>query len=183
MINRLRKDNAAMLMIDVQEKLLSVITGKDEIVKNTVKLMKAAEVLAVPVIYTEQYPKGIGSTISPLLEALPKAALRYEKNTFSCCDGIGFNEKLRGLNPSVIIVFGIESHICVLATIMDIIPQGIKVVIAEDACGSRNPRHHRLAMEEARACGASILPSESIVYHMLLKSGTKEFKTILPLFK
>ena len=183
MINRLRKENAAMLMIDVQEKLLPVITGNDEIVMNIVKLMKAAKVLEIPVIYTEQYPKGIGSTVSPLLEALPDKAARFEKNTFSCCDELGFNEKLRGLNPSLIIVFGIESHICVLATIMDILPQGIKVVIAADACGSRNPLHHDLAMEEARACGASILPTESIVYHMLLRSGTQEFKTLLSLFK
>ena len=183
MINRLRKENAAMLMIDVQEKLLPVITGKDEIVKNTVKLMKAAETLEVPVMYTEQYPKGIGCTVSQLLEALPATTVRFEKNTFSCCDESGFNEKLSGLNRSSIIVFGIESHICVLATVMDILPQGIKVVIAEDACGSRNPRHHDLAMEEARACGASILPTESIIYHMLLRSGTQEFKSLLPLFK
>jgi nicotinamidase-related amidase len=170
-------------MIDVQEKLLPAITDNDEIVKNIVKLMKAAVVLETPVLYTEQYPKGIGSTISSLLEALPVAAVRFEKNTFSCCDEIGFNERLSGLNRSLIIVFGIESHICVLSTVMDVLTQGIKVVIAEDACGSRNPRHHDLAMEEARTCGASVLPTESIIYHMLLRSGTQEFKTMLPLFK
>jgi len=194
MINRLRKENAVMLMIDVQEKLLPVISGKDEIVRNTIKLLKAAEVLEIPMLYTEQYPKGLGGTVSPLLESLPAAAVRYEKNTFSCCDESGFHEKLTGLgrsltvgaaglNPALLVVFGIESHICVLSTVMDLLSQGIKTVIAADACGSRNPCNHNLAMDEARACGASVLPIESIIYHMIGRSGTQEFKTMLPFFK
>ena len=183
MINRLRKENVVMLMIDVQEKLLPVISGKDDMVNNTVKLLKAAEVLEIPVVYTEQYPKGIGNTINPLLKSLPAAAVRFEKNTFSCCDESGFNEKLTGSGRSLTVVFGIESHICVLSTIMDLLPQGIKAVVAADACGSRNPYNHSLAMEEARACGASVLPAESIIYQMIERSGTQEFRTMLPLFK
>jgi len=170
-------------MIDVQEKLLPVISGNDELVKNTLKLLKAAEVLEIPMMYTEQYPKGIGNTISPLLESLPVAAVRYEKNTFSCCDENGFNEKLSVLGRSLIVVFGIESHICVLSTVMDLLTQGIKIVVAEDACGSRNPHNHNLAMDEAHACGASVLPTESIIYHLIGRSGTQEFKTMLPFFK
>ena len=183
MINRLRKDNAAFLMIDIQEKLLPVISGKDEIINNATKLMKAAEVLGIPMIYTEQYPKGIGSTVGALLESLPAAAARFEKNTFSCCDENGFDEKLGELNRQLIIAFGIESHICVLSTVIDLLSQGRKVIVAADASGSRNPNNHNLAMEEARACGASILPTESIIYHMIGRSGTPEFKTLLPLFK
>jgi nicotinamidase-related amidase len=183
MINRLRKENVALLMIDIQEKLLPVIYGKDEIVKNTVRLLKAVEVFEIPMIYTEQYPKGIGNTVPSLLEALPASATRYEKNTFSCCDEDGFSERLKGLGRSLIVVFGIESHICVLSTVMDLLQHGIKVVVAADACGSRNPCNHNLALDEARACGASILPTESIVYQIIGRSGTQEFKTMLPFFK
>jgi len=183
MINRLRKENAAILMIDVQERLLPVIYGKDDIVKNVIRLLKASEVLQIPLIYTEQYPKGIGSTVLPLLESLPATATRFEKNTFSCCDENGFIEKLKELGRSTIIVFGIESHICVLSTVTDLSLQGIKTVVAADACGSRNPYNHNLAMEEARACGASILPTETIIYQMIARSGTQEFKTMLPFFK
>ena len=182
-MNRLRKESAAMLMIDAQEKLLPVIYGNDDMVKNTIKLLKASEVLKIPMIYTEQYSKGLGSTINPLLESLPAAVMRYEKNTFSCCDENSFNEKLNGLGRSLIVVFGIESHICVLSTVMDILAQGMKVVVAADACGSRSPCNHNMAMEEAHACGAAVLPTESIIYHMIERSDTQEFKTMLPFFK
>ena len=182
-MNRLRVESTIMLMIDVQEKLLPVISGKEEIVNNSIKLLKAAEVLKIPTIYTEQYPKGIGNTISPLLESLPAGTIRHEKTTFSCCDESEFNEKLRGFERSLIVVFGIESHICILATVMDLLLKKLRVVVAADACGSRNPCNHSLAMEEAHACGASVLPTESIIYHLLGKSGTQEFKTMLPFFK
>jgi nicotinamidase-related amidase len=170
-------------MIDIQEKLLPVISDNDEIVKNAIRLLKAAEVFEIPVMYTEQYPKGIGNTVIPLFESLPATVIRHEKNTFSCCDESEFNEKLTGIGRSLITVFGIESHICVLSTVLDLLSKGMKVVIAADACGSRNIYNHNLAMEEARACGASILPTESIIYHIIGRSGTQEFKTLLPLFK
>lgn len=183
MINRLRTENTAMLMIDIQEKLLPVISGNDDIVSNTVKLLKAAEVLKIPMIYTEQYPKGIGNTISLLLESLPAGVVKHEKTAFSCCDENEFNEKLKGLARSLVVVFGIESHICVLSTVMDLLQRGVKTVVATDACGSRNPYNHHLAMEEARTCGASVLPTEAIIYQLMGKSGTQEFKAMLPFFK
>ena len=183
MINRLRVESTIMLMIDVQEKLLPVISGNDEIVKNTIKLLKAAEVLKIPMMYTEQYPKGIGNTVNPLLESLPAGAIKHEKTTFSCCDESVFNEKLRGLERSLVAVFGIESHICVLSTVIDLLLKEMKVVVVADACGSRTQYNHNLAMEEARARGASVLPTESIIYHLMGRSGTQEFKTMLPFFK
>jgi len=179
----LRIESAIMLMVDVQEKLLPVISGKEDMVDNTIKLLKAAEVLKIPTMYTEQYPKGIGNTVPQILEALPAGAVKHEKNTFSCCDESEFNEKLRGLERSLVVVFGIESHICVLSTVMDLLLKKMRVVVAADACGSRNPYNHNLAMEEARACGASVLPIESIIYHLMGRSGTQEFKTMLPFFK
>jgi len=183
LMNRLRLESTILLMIDVQEKLLPVISGNDDIVNNTIKLLKAAEVLRVPMMYTEQYPRGIGNTVSPLLKSLPAGAIRHEKTAFSCCDESEFNEKLRGLERSLVVVFGIESHICVLSTVIDLLLKEMKVVVVADACGSRTQYNHNLAMEEARARGASVLPTESIIYHLMGRSGTQEFKTMLPFFK
>ncbi|MCL1940670.1 MAG: isochorismatase family protein [Synergistaceae bacterium] len=180
---RLSAENAAMLMIDMQEKLLPVVSGGDEAVGNAARLLRAAEVFKIPVIYTEQYPKGIGGTVGPLLELLPAEAIRHEKTAFSCCDEFGFSEKLSGTGRQSVVVFGIESHICVLSTVADLTRQGIKIVVAADACGSRNPRSHNLAMDEARACGASILPAEAIIYQLIGRAGTQEFKALLPFLK
>lgn len=180
---RLRKDDALFLMIDVQAKLLPAIDGAEKILLGCERLLKAAEILKIPFAYTEQYPKGIGATVEPLLKVLPAGCAKYEKTAFSCCDEAGFVRDFDMKDRSVIVIFGIESHICVLSTVIDFLAQGKKVAVAADACGSRDQKNHALALDEARAHGASVLPTETVIYQMIGAAGTPEFKALLPLFK
>ena len=180
---RLRRDSAHFLMIDVQERLLPAISGHDALHRNILKLERAAAVMDIPFCYTEQYPKGLGSTTEEILEALPEGALRFEKNTFSCCDEEEFKEIVARQNRPVTVLFGIETHICVLATVLDLLELNRRVVVAADACGSRLSEHSALAMDAMRGAGAFVLPVETIIYHIMGRSGTPEFKALLPLFK
>ena len=180
---RLRRDSAHFLMIDVQERLLPAISDHEKLHRNILKLERASEVMNIPFCYTEQYPKGLGGTTADIMRALPEGALRFEKNTFSCCDEEGFNDILALQNRPVTVLFGIETHICVLATALDLLEQNRTIVVAADACGSRSPEHSILAMEAMRGAGALVLPVETIIYHIMGRSGTPEFKALLPLFK
>jgi nicotinamidase-related amidase len=180
---RLRKEETSLLMIDVQERLLPSIDRRGAVIQNVIRLLKTAEVLSLPVLYTEQYPKGIGSTEASVLAALPEGARRFEKMTFSCCEEPDFPGIFEATMRPVTVVFGTESHICVLSTTEDLLDRGRKVVIAADACGSRTSENHNLALATLRSCGALVLPTETVVYQLLGRSGTPEFKTMLPLFK
>ncbi|MDR1622413.1 MAG: isochorismatase family protein [Synergistaceae bacterium] len=180
---RLHKEETSFLMIDVQERLLPSIHRREEVVQNAVRLMKVAEVLSLPVLYTEQYPKGIGSTEASVLAALPQGTRRFEKMTFSCCEEPDFLGIFEATMRPVTVVFGTETHICVLSTTEDLLDRGRKIVIAADACGSRTPDNYSLALATLRSCGALVLPTETVVYQLLGRSGTPEFKAMLPLFK
>jgi nicotinamidase-related amidase len=170
-------------MIDIQERLLPSIDRHEAVVRNGVRLLKAADLLSLPVLYTEQYPKGIGPTEASLLDALPKGSKRFEKVTFSCCEEPGFLENFEATMRSVTVAFGTECHICVLSTVEDLLDRGRKIVVAADASGSRTPDNHAWALETLRSCGALVLPTETIVYQLLGRSGTPDFKSMLPFFK
>lgn len=180
---RLRLDSACMVMVDIQERLLPAVSGAEGIRLNAVKLAAAAQTLSVPFIFTEQYPKGLGPTDGGIRQALPEGASFLEKNTFSCCDEAGFKDLLQKTGRTMPVVFGIESHICVLATVLDLLEDGWKVAVASDACGSRDPLKSERAMAAMTAAGALVVPSETVIYHLMGRSGTPEFKKLLPLFK
>ncbi|MDR1732051.1 MAG: hydrolase [Synergistaceae bacterium] len=183
MLSRLRRENTVFLMIDIQERLLPSISGAEEIVQNSVRLVKAAETMALPLLWTEQYPKGIGPTVKEISSVLPAGASPFEKTAFSCCDEPGFMEKVRTFGRPSIVIFGIETHICILSTVMDLLKEGYGVVAVADACGSRNVRNHDIALRAVQSRGALVVPVETVVYQLLGVSGTPEFKTLLPLFK
>jgi nicotinamidase-related amidase len=134
-------------------------------------------------VYTEQYPRGLGPTDGEILTALPDGVTSMEKNTFSCCDEAAFEELLQGTGRPVPVIFGIETHICVLATVLDLLEKGRKVVLASDACGSRDPLKAERALSAMASAGAMVVPVESVIYHLMGRSGTPEFKELLPLFK
>ncbi|NLL37867.1 MAG: isochorismatase family protein [Fretibacterium sp.] len=179
--------NTCMLLVDIQEKLLPVITGHETVLLNSIRLLKAARIFQTPLLVTEQYPKGIGPTVAALKELFPAGTPTptkiLSKTTFSCCGAPGFSEALDSLNRPFTILFGIETHICLLATLEELQAEGRNVLLAADACGSRNPEHHALALDAARACGAAVLPTETLIYRMLGDSARPEFKELLPLFK
>ncbi|WP_213698776.1 hydrolase [Acetomicrobium sp.] len=178
----LKKDKSQLLIIDVQERLLPAIYDNTSIVRNIKLLLKAAQVLSIPTKYTEQYPKGLGPTVSDILELLPTETPRFEKIHFSCCDEGNFKDFL-GQERKQVILAGIETHICILATTMDLLNDGYQVVIAMEGVGSRRKEHHLAALNVLSQRGAMLLPTESIIYQWLSKSGTPEFKEMLPFFK
>ncbi|WP_286677257.1 hydrolase [Aminobacterium sp. EBM-42] len=179
---KLSRKNTQFLMIDLQERLLPAIHGFEEIKTNALRLVEGAKVLEVPFTYTEQYPKGLGSTDRQLLEKI-EGKTAFQKLTFSCCDEEGFIDILEKNDKKQIVLWGIEIHICVLATVMDLIKAGFTVWVAADACGSRNRNNHDLVLRTMTQMGAIVVPTETVLYQLMGRSGTPEFKTLLPLFK
>lgn len=180
---RIDAARSQLLLIDLQEKMLPAVTGWQSVARNSGILLKACEIMKVPVKVTEHYPKGLGSTIAGVAENLPADAGCFEKISFSCCGEEGFDKFLQCEGRDIVIVAGVESHICVLGTVMDLLSTGRSVAVAADACSSRNAEHHRMACDAMTAAGALVVPVESVVYQMLERAGTEQFKAMLPMFK
>lgn len=178
----LNAENCLFVMVDLQERLLPVMDRRASVLNEALRLLRCAETLNIPVLATEQYPAGLGATVEPLAEFLAPERT-FSKKTFSCWGAPGFEEALAALRRRQTVIFGIESHICVLATALEFLRRGFVTVAAEEACSSRKREHHNLAMDNLLAAGAAVLPTESIVYQLLGRAGTPQFKALLPLFK
>lgn len=179
----LKPEKVQFLMIELQERVLPAISGHDKILRNSIKLAKAAGTFNIPFKYTEQYPRGLGKTVKAMADALPEDAERFEKMHFCCMDEPGFEVFINDPERDQVVILGNESHICVLSTAMVMMEKGLKVAVAVDACGSRLDQNHRYAMDTLGRNGALVLPTESIIYQLLGRAGTPEFKELLPLFK
>lgn len=177
----LSREKSALLIIDVQEKLLPVIRNKDRLVENVLKLLKGCKILKVPVYYTEQYPKGLGET-SPLLKKELKGSA-VQKMSFSC-SGAGnlFNDLIQS-NITQIIVCGTESHVCVQQTVLDLLENGFQVDVAADAVSSRKKIDYKTALNRMQINGAEITTAESILFELLNVCGTDEFKAVSRIVK
>lgn len=178
-------EKTMLLLIDVQEKLFPAIANGEALRENLHRLAEAMNHLSIPMLLTEQYPKGLGGTL-PTLKAIATSTTShrtFEKTSFSCCGEKGFLELLDSMNRSQIVLCGIETHVCVLSTTMELLERGFDVAVAADATGSRNPEHHQLALAAMRQCGALVVPVETVVYQLVGKAGTDLFKRILPLFR
>lgn len=175
-------ENSALLVIDIQEKILPVIYQSERVLENTIKLIKGFKTLNTPVYYTEQYPKGLGRTDKRIKEALGENE-PIEKMSFSCrCAGNLFME-LRDNGIDQIALCGIESHVCVMQTALDLIANGFQVHVAADAISSRREFDYRTAIDRMRANEIEITLTESILFEMLNVCGTEQFKTISKLVK
>ncbi len=183
----IQKDNTAILIIDVQEKLIDSIFNKESVIDNVKALIHLSQVFKLPILITEQYPKGLGRTIEPIRELLKDSYQPIEKMTFSCVGCDQFNERTDSLCASEIhhlVVCGIETHICVYQTVRDLSEDGVCTIhIAADAVGSRKEDNWRWGLELMREEGAFIKPTETIIFEMLHRSGTPEFKAMLPHIK
>ncbi len=179
----LKADQSQVLLIDMQEKLFPAIHGNEFLLKQTRFLLSSSSILGIPVKYTEHYPKGLGKTLPELTSCLPEGSPRFDKIHFSCWAEPGFNTFFHKEGRSQVILSGIEAHICVFSTAMELLNVGYTVVVASDAIGSRNPDHRNAAIENLLQAGAAVLPVETIVYQMLEKAGTPAFKQILSAIK
>ncbi len=169
-------------MVDVQERLLPAIFEKERVVENAVRLIRGAAVLRVPVFATEQYRKGLGPTVAEVAAAIPGFA-PTEKVAFSACGAGGFVPALRKRKVSEVILCGIEAHVCVTQTCLDMLDEGFRVFVVADAVSSRTPENYRLGIERMRAAGAAVVSTEMVLFELLEQAGTAEFKQILALVK
>lgn len=171
------RDSSVLLVVDIQERLLPAIDGGTEVVRHAGRIIRAAEVLGVPVLATEQYPKGLGPTVEPIRGTLDPAAV-FEKLTFSACGAEGLLERLRGLGRGQVVVAGIESHICVQQTVLELLAEGLDVYLAADAVGSRRASDRAVALDRARQAGAVVTTTEAVMFEWLAVAGTDEFKAV-----
>lgn len=170
------RDDTALLVIDVQEKLLPAIAGAPRVVWNIRRLIDAAVALGLPVLATEQYPKGLGPTTGELAERLPEPI--PSKLTFSAggCPGLFDEVQQRGIHK--ILVCGIEAHVCVQQTVLDLLADGRRVYVAVDAVGSRFETDYRTALARMDSAGATLTTAEAAMFEWCEAAGTPEFKQI-----
>lgn len=179
---RLRKERAALLVVDIQERLLPAVNEPGQVVQNAVRLIKAAQLFEMPTLVSEQYPKGLGPTVAEVTEAITDFS-PIEKLTFSACGAPGIVEGLSRQEGRQVIVCGIETHVCVTQTCLDLLDHGYHPFIAADAASSREAHNHRIGLERMRDAGVVVASTEMLLFEILERAGTREFKEILRLVK
>jgi len=179
---RLTRATAGLIVVDIQERLLPAMFEPERVVDNAVRLIKAARILGVPIFATEQYRKGLGATVPEVVAALAGVA-RMEKIAFSACGDTGMNAALNAKRLTDIILCGIEAHVCVSQTCLDLLDQNHRVFVVVDAVSSRTPENCRIGIERMRDAGAVIVSTEMVLFELLGKAGTEEFKQVLALVK
>jgi nicotinamidase-related amidase len=173
----LDKNNAALLIIDIQERLAVAMDKKDQVVRNTLHLVELAKMQNIPVVVTEQYPKGLGRTLPEITAALP-TYLPIEKVSFNCCGEMSFNEQIKRFSKKKIVIAGMETHICVLQTSVGLIQEGFDVHLVQDAVCSRTKANWKSGVEFIRDAGGVVTNTETVLFQLLGVAGTQEFKTI-----
>jgi nicotinamidase-related amidase len=180
----LEPEKALLVVIDVQDKLCVAMDEKvlRHLTKNTGILLESAVELAMPVIFTEQYVKGLGPTVTELKERAPEATC-YEKMTFSCCGNEAFVKQLKESGRTQIIVSGMETHVCVLQTVIELLDAGFDVHIVKDAVMSRDKRNWQTAIEAMTQAGAVPTCTESVMFQLMKIAGTDAFKKLSKLVR
>jgi nicotinamidase-related amidase len=178
----LRRQDSILLVVDFQEKLLASFKKPDALVQSCLKLIKFAKILKLPIIWTEQYPKGLGETVDEIKVELSHLE-PVEKLTFSCFGEPGFVESLSRHEGRQIMVCGIETHICVGQTVLDAIACGYQAHVVTDACGSRKKSDHKAGLRKMEGSGAVLTCVESAMYEILERSDTAEFRDVLKIVK
>lgn len=178
----LKKEQAALIVVDVQDRLAAVMSERQKVTANILHLIEAAKLLGLPVVLTEQYPKGLGPTVNEIKEALP-ASEPIEKLTFNCCGEPPFLTKVGALGKKKVILCGMETHVCVLQTCVGLLREGYDVHVVRDAVCSRTKDNYKTGIEFMRDAGAVITCTETVLFQLLEKAGTDEFKAIVKRIK
>ena len=173
----LEKHNTVLVIVDIQERLVPAMSEKQKVTDNCLHLIEAAKLLNIPVVVTEQYPKGLGPTISDIKDVIPNYE-PLEKVTFDCCRGKGFLEKMSSMNKRQIVLTGMETHVCVLQTCLSLLKEGYTVHLVSNAVCSRKKEDYLAGRELMRDAGAVVTCTETVLFQLLEKAGTPEFKAI-----
>ena len=177
----LEREKSQLLMVDIQERLLPAMSDPAMVMKNGGRLLEAARTLAVPVVVSEQYPTGLGHTVGDLANLAPANAI-HEKIEFSCLANPALRATLSGTDRQTVI-FGIEAHVCVLQTALEMAAAARDVTIVVDAVGSRAPESKEIALRRMQDAGVRLATTEMILFEWLRCAGTPEFKTISRLIR
>jgi len=173
-----------LTIVDVQERLFNAMDAerRDDMVANVKILASAARRLDVPVLMTEQYPKGLGRTLPEVKALLPDVA-PFEKTAFSCADAEGFMDRVRALGADHVILSGIEAHVCVLLTALDLLGRGLRVSVVADAVCSRRAANLDVGLGQARQAGAVITATETVVFQLLGRADSDAFRELSKLIR
>jgi nicotinamidase-related amidase len=177
---RLTAQNGALLVVDLQDKLLASMAERDRVIANTVRLIRGAGVLGLPCWATEQYPKGLGPTVPAVAELIPE---RPAKTTFHCCTVPQLLEQLYGQQIRHVTLVGIETHVCVAQTALELLDLGFRVQVPADATASRSRMDWEYALRRMEHAGAVISTTEAVLFEWTETADRPEFKAISDLVK
>lgn len=181
---RIQRENCQAMIIDVQEKLSPHIYRYNDILKKTLILIQGLQVLDIPILLNEQYPEGLGRTVPEIMAVLDTTKSKtIEKVTFSACDNDETWNYLAQQNRISVLVFGVEAHVCVMQTVLDLLDNGMQPVVIADAIGSRSAYDRRQAIRRMRRAGAVITTTEAILFELCRSSKDPTFKAISQLVK
>ncbi len=181
----LSADDTGLVVVDFQAALLSAMKEKiaDKITKKAVILIKGANILGLPIVVTEQYPRGLGVTIPPIVEALGDTYRPLEKLSFSIMGDEEIKKKVVDLKVKNIVLCGMETHVCVLQSALDLVDVGIVPYVAADAVSSRKKLDWEIGMDLVKRGGGEVTSTETVLFELLRAAGGKEFKEISRLLK
>ncbi|MEK6710434.1 MAG: hydrolase [Nitrospinota bacterium] len=182
---RLRPEETVLLVVDVQERLMAAMKEevRVQLIGRVQALIEAAKRLAFPVVVTEQYPKGLGATVSEVAGALPPGAAPMAKMSFSCCGAEGFLERLKSLRRSKVLLTGAETHVCCYQTALDLLERGFIVHAVADALCSRSKLNWRTGLAALERAGAVPTTAEQALFDLLRVAGTEDFKALSQLIR
>ena len=177
-------EQCALLVVDIQDKLLPAIANKELLVKNAKLLIRLAGLLNLPILVSTQYSRGLGGTVPEIAELLPGAAV-LDKTEFGCFNNSGFCSAVKKLpgNRTTVLICGMETHICVMQTALGAMNQGYIVHVASDAVGSRSEWNFHIGLNRMQDAGAVISSTEMMMYELLRSSSSATFKELLPYLK
>lgn len=174
----MRRNDSLLIVIDVQERLVTAMDSPREVITACTKLVSVAKRLSVPFIITEQYPKGLGETIIDVRQAAGDKAVYAEKLEFSCAQNPEIMKKIKESGKKQIILAGVETHICILQTALELKEMGYNVFVVSNAASSRKSLQHVFALQRLNHNGVDVVTYEMVVFEWLEKAGTDEFKEI-----
>ncbi len=178
-------EDSLLVIVDMQSRLSAAMpkANLEEVLVNSIRIVEAASILKIPVLLTEQYPKGLGPTETNLARKLPEKTLTFDKTGFSCCAANGFVKVLKDYQRQQIILIGQETHVCILQTALELLDQDFQVFVVEDAVISRKAEHKLNAVQRMLQQGAVITNYESVLFEWLKDASHPDFKAVSGLLR
>ena len=180
--NTLKADESCLLVVDIQAKLLAAMAESEAVLANTSRLLQGSDILGVPALFSEQYPAGLGPTHETLAAHI-KGAGAVSKLSFSCAGSPDYLARFKNLSRPQAVICGIEAHVCVLQTALDLKAAGSEVFVVADAVSSRTSANHALALDRMRDEGCTLVSTEMVLFEWLGRAGTEAFKAISKLVR